>query len=179
MMAMDRRLVSRIALAMALGPFGGPACGGGETTGDQGGDGDGDGEIGVCKKACEAPEDCCNVLPGCLESPYNNYACVEGICDFLGCTDDDMCDEEQTCHPIGGAGMCGTVCTDDDECFEFDTCSYETDDDVMLCGEPDPIPVCPEQLRCEGMGMCDEDSGKCYCTADEQCENEGEVCVPA
>ncbi|KIG14309.1 Endo-1,4-beta-xylanase A precursor [Enhygromyxa salina] len=156
-------------------------------SGDGDGDttGDGDGDAGYCAMGCEEDSDCCPM--GSLDCPSDNYpnnwSCsAQGVCEFGGCANDDDCGgllQSQECHPIGDLPTCFEPCANDADCAlqPGTTCSGVADDDVKYCA-PEPAPACEGDADCGGYGICNVESGECYCEQDGNCTAEGaDTCV--
>lgn len=146
----------------------------------------GEDPVGYCATACLEDADCCPV--GALDCPGdtypNNYFCSEeGICEFGGCANNDECTAggllpDMECHAIDDQPTCFEPCANDGDCVlqPGTSCIGEADDGTMYCTvEPEP---CEEDPDCGGFGICDVDSGECYCGEDEHCSAEGvDTCV--
>jgi hypothetical protein len=130
-------------------------------------------EVGQCFQGCVGPADCCPVGSlGCPGEGYpNNWACNDGICEFGGCTDDLQCGLlglTQECHTIDGIGTCFDPCASDSDCaLTGGTCSGVADDGTGFCEVE--TPPCEDDLDCAGLGICDVQSGECYCLDDANC----------
>ncbi|PRP91430.1 hypothetical protein ENSA5_55470 [Enhygromyxa salina] len=162
--------------------------GDGDTGDGDTGDGDtGDGDSGYCAMGCEADADCCPM--GSLDCPGDSYPdnwfCGDqGVCEFGGCASDDDCTlggllPGQECHPIADQPTCFEPCATDADCMlqPGATCSGEADDGTMYCAVED-APGCESDADCGGYGICDVDSGACYCDQDSNCTAEGvDTCV--
>jgi hypothetical protein len=162
--------------------------GDGDTAGDGDGDGDGDGEAtGYCAASCRADEDCCPL--GAINCPGDNYpdnyfCSDQGVCEFGGCSNDDDCNTggpltNQECHAIEGLPTCFEPCATDSDCIlqPGTTCSGLSDDGVSYCA-PEAAPGCRNDDDCAGNGICDVDTGECYCQQDSNCTAEGvDTCV--
>lgn len=156
-------------------------------SGDSGDSTDGTGETGgeqagYCAQSCNEDADCCplgSVL--CPSEDYpDNWSCVDNVCEFGGCQSDDDCQsvvsQDDTCHEIGGVGTCFDPCAEDQDCAQGLTCTGVADDGAMYCTAE--VPPCESDDDCGGFGVCDTDSGSCYCDSDANCTAEsGDVCV--
>jgi hypothetical protein len=125
-----------------MGGPGGPANGGGNPNG-----------VGECIPSCYTPADC--TTP---ESPAvfdaSHYSCVAGVCDYLGCKNDDDCTSTYgsgvKCLPMPG--------TDHNECIA--PCMTAVD-----CGVPGgPALLDPSHYLCTG-GVCEH----LGCQTDDEC----------
>ncbi|KIG16155.1 Endo-1,4-beta-xylanase A precursor [Enhygromyxa salina] len=156
-------------------------------SGDGDGDttGDGDGDAGFCAMGCEADIDCCPMgADDCPGDAYpNNWTCNgQGVCEFGGCASDDDCGggllDPQECHPIADLPTCFQPCTNDTDCLlqPGTTCSGIADDEAKYCAPPEA--PCEADEDCEGAGICNVDTGACYCNEDANCSAEGaDTCV--
>ena len=174
------------------GTGGDDGAGGGDTTtaGSGGGAGTGgsDAEGGYCALSCETAADCCPAgAQGCPgDYPYN-YECVDNLCENSGCSEDAQCQfdglqPDYGCFRIDGVGgaeygLCSEGCETDDDC-ETDgwVCIGESPDGAYCLPEPvDPAP-CDDDNDCRGFGVC-QDDGTCRCGADDECTEDGYVCI--
>jgi hypothetical protein len=129
--------------------------------------------------------DCCPMgAQGCPGDEYpNNWTCERGLCVFGGCGADDDCPNfplGMECHPIDGVGTCFVPCGGDLECAAQPgtSCDGVADDDAMYCAAA--VEPCMVNEDCGGAGLCDERSGECFCTMDDDCTSDTlDTCVDA
>ena len=170
----------------------GDGDGDGDATGDGDGDatGDGDGDAtgdGYCAMGCIEDADCCP--DGSLNCPSenypDNYSCNDqGVCEFGGCSNNDDCTSNglfpnMECHAISDQPTCFEPCANDTGCLlqPGTTCSGVADDGTMYCAAEAEAP-CEDDVDCAGFGICDVDSGDCYCEQDGNCTANGvDTCV--
>lgn len=160
----------------------------------------------VCQGACEQPMDCCTLFlgdPSCVGMlgtyPYN-FGCENGVCQFIGCNNDDECAfggalKGWICDHSAEVPTCQPGCNNDDDCAANGIpgwvcngtyCEQPPCVDDASCGGGDVVcnPVtgacelhCSSDDVCSGAGVCNLDTGQCGCTASEQCD-EGFTCAP-
>lgn len=100
---------------------------------------DGGSERPFCRRRCSTPVDC--VAPGAVPAfDTDNYACVDGVCDYLGCRNDAECvatySDVSVCRPaMNGVPKCVTSCTVDADCSTQQTTSGAFDADNYVCRE--------------------------------------------
>lgn len=146
------------------------------------GDTTGGPDAGTCAMGCEEAIDCCPLgAVDCPSETYpDNWSCVENVCVFGGCSTNDDCESGvnpgQSCHEVDGTGVCFDPCAENNDCEGEATCTGVADDGMMFCELP--VPACEDDSDCNGAGICDPDSGACYCEGDTNCTAEGaDVCV--
>ena len=139
---------------------------------------DGD-DVQYCQQECMDAADCCpEGVPNCPgEYPFNSE-CVDGLCQFGGCTSDEDCELifGTSCEDLGDYAACVPLCDEDDDCLtDFgETCSGVTEDGQSFC----TIQFgCTSDDDCQGFGVCDVDSGNCYCDDATVCPD-GFDCAP-
>ena len=133
---------------------------------------------GVCRRSCNAATDCC---PAGGECPW--FACEAGVCVPSPCTP-GSCEpfpggvdgglQEALCLEVDGHPQCVGACGD--QCPQPNSslgCFGVADDGSMYCYERCDSPW----WGCAPGQTCDELTGRCFCTASDQCQ-EGEVCDP-
>ena len=130
-------------------------------------------ELLQCVRTCEGPWDCCP--PGtegqCPGTTYpNNYTCVEGVCVFPPCLEDDDClGEGEACVLVRGYPRCVLPCDGDDApCAAVQaeqTCAGTSDDGQAYC-----MAHCSTAGVFCGNQSCDQESGECVCTSAGQCQ---------
>ena len=118
-----------------------------------------------CRLPCERDEEC-------QGSGFVLSRCVNQRCFFVGCEQDGDCNEGEGCVELLGARVCVELCAADDDCFiEYESC-FQSVDGRGICSMDCRKAGCIEEAE------CDQDSGQCYCEADEACF--GGVCeVPS
>jgi hypothetical protein len=146
---------------------------------------------GTCQQGCSEPADCCPDIgaSGCPEEGPNEWTCTdEGLCEKIGCTEDVHCADilpppvgmDLRCRQVDGVGECVLPCADDVNCSSLtgdETCSGIADDNSTYCaegeeeeeGDTDGDEGCRAHADCGGLGLCDVESGECYCTESVDC----------
>jgi hypothetical protein len=166
-----------------------------DDTDDPSSDTTGEPAWGTCEQGCSEPADCCPAIGGggCPDEGPNEWTCTEaGVCERIGCTEDSHCEDllppplgmDLRCRQVDGIGECVLPCSDDINCQSLtghETCSGVADDNSTYCAEVDEDDTdgdtdgeegCREHADCDGLGLCDLESGECYCTESIDCTDE-------
>jgi len=114
------------------------------------------GPLFVCQPACERVSDCDLGL-----APYDadNYACVEGGCDYLGCLSDEECQDlgAYACaSSASGIRYCAPACSGVNDCVQAGA-AY--DEDNYACDEGACVYLgCQSDKECKDVGdfVCGE-----------------------
>jgi endonuclease/exonuclease/phosphatase family metal-dependent hydrolase len=160
-------------------------------------------DVTVTVSQCSVPADCddglwCNGPEDCVSG-----SCVAGTppdcSDGVGCTDDSCNEGTDSCDHVANDGLCdnGLYCDGIETCDPLLDCQAGTAidcDDAVGCTDDscnegtdscDNVPndiLCDNGLYCDGAETCDPllDClvGSAPCTADEVCDETGDVCEP-
>lgn len=108
--------------------------------------GDPPGSVGDCNRPCGAPVDC--DFPQTPDAP-EEWACVDGFCDYLGCASDASCQAGFICsaNPILGYSVCTIPCGPDNVCDGFLTCIDGGCHFLNICQDDED---CSPPLECVG-----------------------------
>jgi hypothetical protein len=151
-----------------------------DASGETGDSGSETGAAEVCPPlpTCSDAVDCCGGVAVCEASigtyPFN-YECVDGVCHYPGCANDDQCNDNLgpgwICAQHDGYGGCELPCVTDATCedsFLTDFVCLDNGAGRLTC----QIPPCANDSDCFPGAACDVPSGYCVparCTSDSDC----------
>jgi len=104
----------------------------GDADSDADSDSDADGDFGTCRKSCNGPSDCVPPDPNQTQTE-NNWSCVSGHCEFLGCQNTSECQavfpgmQNITCNANVQPHQCTIPCTGPGDCAIPDSSLYGAD----------------------------------------------------
>jgi hypothetical protein len=125
--------------------------------------GDGDGDAMTCKLPCANVDEC-----GGADTLVD---CVDGYCEYVGCSADTDCSAGAVCRVVEGVSYCLVDCTTDTDCSFNGMPCVEDDNGANYCDLDWGPGGCTQDSDCVGNGgICDVATGSCLCSDDASCE---------